>query len=396
MIISVIFSILGIALCIYTNKIWRKLTEKSVINAQTVSLRRKYRNISVAGLIVFIVFVSNVVEPYFESFALFEFLIIPMVFMNGRLLFEPYYSDKDVSKIKRLCLYLRPFSMDSESVITNKFSLPIFIEKVLCNELEQKVAQVFCIGNPNSSIPTTLATSCVYASDRTWKNTVNKLYKKASYCTIRVGSTEGCLWELDHCFEQQYIYKTIFIVDGTDSLAILNEQIALTEALEPIAGSTKLPALIYRHNDGWVFKNISQESDVKDAVAELIKQKPFDRKEIKREELCWSGALSFFMNPFAHIYFNGWKKKSIMTYAVQLAVIGIIAFSLLAYTDSIWIALVAAVLGHGFFSLLAPDVSWESKIWGGESIFMDYNKTMLMWLIAYTALNVIAPFIAFV
>ena len=126
-----------------------------------------------------------------------------------------------------ICLYLRSFSLnanDSGYFIKGKTGVPESLERILGNIISEKVAKLYCIGDPNTTLPTTESASCIYVSDAEWKTSVGKLSEKSKLIFLRIMKTEGCIWEMRHCIAT-YLSKTIFLIDTTEHFNLLKEYI---------------------------------------------------------------------------------------------------------------------------------------------------------------------------
>ena len=203
----IILIALGILLFSAPSIIWNIKYGSKYIEVSLLPLRRKYRIISVFGLVLFLVTTFTLMEmlQLIED-SITWCLISSIALSNNKRFFEPYFTTEVVDQLENFSLYLRPFTSDSKGSIG---WLNGTLEKTLCGEFNKYIAKCYCIGDPNSAIPTTLSASCIYASDIEWQNAVRSLSEKSKVILIRVMKTEGCIWELRNCTEK-HLDKTIF------------------------------------------------------------------------------------------------------------------------------------------------------------------------------------------
>lgn len=407
MYISIAMIIVGLFLTILLSLKWSKLAGQTYINDEIVVRRKRYKTGAVFGLLISIAFCANLSFTYVEDTSLLLTIIIASVFFNSRIMFEPYYSERDITSIQQLCLYLRAFIDDGKNISRGRILLPLQIEKIISREFEKKVSQVYCIGNPNSCIPTTLSTSCVYASDDAWKDSVHSLYEKAYYTIIRVAETDGCMWELNHCQENGYLEKTLFFAENRESLSILKNKNILPESYD-MDSLPNTPHFAFQNASGdWICQSITGERSVKKAISTFLAEKPLVMKNVKRKKACWTCALTFLINPLVCILVNNWKKKYWIPYALTLfaAIVLSIFFAESMIEgmevgseehEDVFIGLMLFIFVpfQMIWSCIAPRISWISKKWGGESVFQKTNQSLFLWVLCLYCFLYLAEFIA--
>jgi hypothetical protein len=135
------------------------------------------------------------------SFFLSMFVLLADSFI--RRLTSDIYVFSDVNYLNNFCLYLRSFN-------TDKYKQ----EKVICRTA-RNLFPVYAIGDPNHILQPNGAER-FYVTDEHWKDAVENLMKKGKVIFLRVGQTDGTLWELHKLIELGYLNKTIFIVYSKD------------------------------------------------------------------------------------------------------------------------------------------------------------------------------------
>lgn len=131
------------------------------------------------------------------SFFLSMFVLLTDSFI--RRLTSDVYVYSDVKYLENFCLYLRSFN-------TDKYKQ----EKVICR-IARHLYPVYAIGDPNSILQPNGAER-FYITDDYWKDAVEDMMKRSKVIILRIGQTDGTLWELHKLIELGYINKTIFVV----------------------------------------------------------------------------------------------------------------------------------------------------------------------------------------
>ena len=131
------------------------------------------------------------------SFFLSMFILLADSFI--RRLTSDVYVFSDVKYLDNFCLYLRSFN-------TDKYKQ----EKVICRTT-RNLFPVYAIGDPNRILQPNGAER-FYITDDHWKDAVEDMMKRSKMIILRIGQTDGTLWELHKLIELGYINKTIFVV----------------------------------------------------------------------------------------------------------------------------------------------------------------------------------------
>ncbi len=385
--------------------LWNKKYGAKYIDIHLLPLRRKYRICSAFGLMLLLV--STMYLAYDDA-GYFTWLIIPCIFMsNNRLFFEPYHTSDIVDKIDKICLYLRPFNVltyNDKDWAKGKMGISESIEKLLCDELNKRIAKTYCIGDPNAAIPTTLSASGIYASDNEWKSTVTNLAEKSSVIVLKVMDTEGCLWELQHCINY-HIDKTIFIVTEKKHLVLLNEYIIGKCIDIPDIEITQHCIFLYldNNNNSWNAFAIKKNRDIKTMITNFI-----DNHDVLKKEICHRNDLktilkepflqknnfsklshwfTYFMQTFWYVVYNRWPKPWLIIYILYELLIITLSTTLYISYESETI-LILLYLSFSFPWLwLAPQISMTFNSWGSKYIADKGNVILSKWAVVYTILT---------
>jgi hypothetical protein len=109
------------------------------------------------------------------------------------------YVFSDVKYLNNFCVYLRSFNTD------------VFKQEKLICRTARNLFPVYAIGDPNHVLQPNGAER-FYITDKHWKEAVINMMERSKVILLRVGQTDGTLWELHKLIELGYINKTIFVV----------------------------------------------------------------------------------------------------------------------------------------------------------------------------------------
>lgn len=409
---------------------WKILSNGIYIDDLIVAKRRQYRYTAVWGLLFIIASVRFLLFHYLWQIHLFPnsiaMLLTAIALGYSRCFIEPYYSASIAKSIEHLCLYLRPFNTDNQSFlnqhsgfVTGVTGIPLKTERILCKELNRKIIQTFAIGNPNSNIPTTFSTSNIYANDSEWKDTIIELARKACVIVVKVGESEGCQWEINHCITNEYLRKTLFIVNEQQSLTILQEKISnINPITHTIDNSPKNMALfIDEVTNEWNVVPLDTKSDVKNCIEEYIKKHPslnslIDKQKqrlgvrniLKTKDVPakWWQIFAFGTNIWAYCFLNKWPKRWVVAltgYFIFIFVFIIFGF-LYILEDMDTVSLIIMFITISLLLIpwmwIAPKISWSSRVWPSREIFAQNNKSLFLWLCAFFICTLVycLPFLA--
>lgn len=395
-------AIIGVVLSILSILLWKNRYGNQFITAELIPKRQVYKNISVFGLLLFMSGLLYFYEAlgYTEN-TTFLWLLAPCLMVtNSRTMFDPYYTTEIVSHIDELCLYLRPFQMNTKNLgkAHGFLWIPEPIEKLLCGRLEKKVAPVFCIGDPNSAVPTTLRSSGIYATDAEWKSAVESLADKSSLIVLFIMETEGCMWELRKCIGK-YLDKTMFVVSSENNLMLLNKFLSESNVSIPNCVFENQDAIaLYLSDDKskWHVSSLRSSFDINKVVANLISHiesvrkianekknsgytlvKPFKEKKV---DSVWAHVVSLMLEPFWYIAYNRWPKLWILL----LVIYSVFAFAFpLFITQDAYLYLVCSLLLFTPWLWLGPRITSSCNRWGSREVVRRTNVALMKWVIVF-------------
>lgn len=150
---------------------------------------------------------------FFSSAILICIYLSTVVFLADNVInriVTPIYTSNDIKTIEKFCLYLRSFNVDNNKE-----------EKMFC-EVLRRLYPVYAIGDPNRILQPNGAKR-IYVTDNVWKETVNFLSEKSKLILLRIGDTNGTLWELTNIFDKGLLHKTIFISYSNNNTLYFSE-----------------------------------------------------------------------------------------------------------------------------------------------------------------------------
>ena len=412
--IGLFFALVGLFILGFSSWRWNKLYTNTFIDDNVVAQRQRYRTYGMWGLILAMAGIGCI----FESNYLW--VLVGITFGYSRVIFEPYSNTTGVKDLKEICLYLRPFNVDIQNAWVNRngfvkgyLGLPESIEKYLCQEMNEKIAQTFAIGNPNSSLPSTFSTTNIYANDKEWKETVATLAQRAQVIVVRIGDTEGCLWEIAHCSENSLLNKTIILIDDIGKLDLIKKEL---EQYHPLDKSTfknvktNFALFIDEQSEHWIAIPLFSKADINILISAYLDSHKTLLAKIKRRQeengvfknavqlgatpAKWWQIVSLAMNPVAYCLFNKWPKRWLITLLIYsiasflLCIATIIGITENVYDEEIGAGIFAVLFMFIYFIFmipwfwLGPRVSWRCRNWGSKLLFAKSNKSLALWLLA--------------
>ena len=130
-------------------------------------------------------------------------------------------------------LFLRPFSVDAASTITNKLESR---ERHLVDVLAD-LAPVLAIGRPGDTLPT-LGANRVFVSHEQWKDAVRVFLEGARLVLIQIGGTPGILWELSRVRELLEPERLVLFFDTPGPTPDLQANVARALQLSQFPSAT--------------------------------------------------------------------------------------------------------------------------------------------------------------
>ncbi len=400
--------IIGLIMAVIPTFVWSKKYGKKYISADMLPIRKKYRICLSVGFLLFtvagltLIEMMGLVDSYFELW----FIIPGIIMAQNRMLFEPYHTSEIVSELDNFCLYLRPFDLSTKAVgywAKGGLYIPESLEKILCGEINKRIAKTYCIGDPNSAMPTTLSTSGIYASDAEWKSVVGRMANNSKLILLRVMDTDGCKWELNYCINQ-YIDKTIFLIAEEKHILLLQDYIKNIHVELPnvaILNNGCVALYLDIASNQWnaiVLKNISDirlmiknyirgHNDIKQEInlSEIIKY-PFKKMDIPSK---WAHIVSLWFQPFWYLTFNKWPKVWNIVFIVDILLFWCGGFILSIFCNDFLYFIIGAIIGVLPWFWLAPRVTTRFNTWGSVYLSRLGNITLCKWIILFTLLSTV-------
>lgn len=143
---------------------------------------------------------QNVI-PFVNASMRVTFFLTMFIFLTDNILqrlASDIYTYGDVKDLDKFCLYLRSFSVDQNKE-----------EKLIC-KMTRNLYPVYAIGDPNKIIQPNGAER-IYVTDDIWQEVVKDLSSRCKLILLRLGQTDGALWEITNIFNANLIKKVIFI-----------------------------------------------------------------------------------------------------------------------------------------------------------------------------------------
>lgn len=105
----------------------------------------------------------------------------------------------DTKLLNKFCLYLRSFDSDSNAE-----------EKSICSVF-RNLFPIYAVGDPNKILQPNGAER-IYLTDDSWKATVLDLSLRSKIILLRIGQTDGTLWEISNIISANLFEKVVFLV----------------------------------------------------------------------------------------------------------------------------------------------------------------------------------------
>ncbi|MDE5750896.1 MAG: hypothetical protein K2H87_09060 [Duncaniella sp.] len=406
-------TIISIAAVVIIEVVWRRMAMRTSVTDKVLESRRRLKYFEIFTVIVAI---TSIIYSYEfltgeEMNGLACMFYVGLFFGWNRVMLEPYYKTDIIPELDRFSLYLRSFELDKQNIFKNRNAftrsglLPEKLEKVFCSLIRKKIAVVYSIGDPGTISPTTQEAASIYANDQEWQRAVARLTEKAEVILLRLGDTEGCRWEVMHCFERGYVGKTIFVVDDVDDLRFIESQT-----------HTPLPAHLYEYDfrkasvglymddsNTWHHKILGSKKNIEYFLDELLNEKSHLRKpkvsfkaiRSARSGSKWWDRLSLLFNPIAYVLYNRWSWKSITAFVVYEMVALLALFCMCIAMSDNEDEYVGALILFGLPLLFICTLPWlwygpkysaALNSWGGTCIAAKANKSLAVWMITYAVL----------
>ncbi|MBR5574203.1 MAG: hypothetical protein IKW35_06890 [Paludibacteraceae bacterium] len=228
--------------------------EQSKTVSQNVKIRRSYRNVKIAILLGFTLYVICAFIFSFDymlyrssrpGFYLYmrQVMLVSSMIMGTYATMSLPISDYTIGKFRKkkskdFVLFLRGFSHDNytpamlESVIeqsiqkSNKAekkdvqSFP-FSEKDFCKAIKQYLP-IYAVGIPKE-LETPQGAKRIYLNNETWQDDISMLITEAKYIFVLVNPSDNCIWEIRQC-DKLAKQKTVYLIDNEDDFLLLTKK----------------------------------------------------------------------------------------------------------------------------------------------------------------------------
>ena len=296
----------------------------------------------------------------------------------NRIASEIYIYD-DIKDLDNFCLYLRSFNIDRNKE-----------EKLIC-KMTRNLYPVYAIGDPNKVLQPNGAER-IYVTDEIWQDAVKDLSQRSNLILLRIGQTDGTMWEIANIINSNLIKKVIFIAYNQGDYDYFADKVKdrIGIIMPSMDFSTKNPNAFYfiEDNESMVVKQyrIAKGRDVEFMLNEYLKTSPeldknyssdldlrghnlkymFDNSKIPeavRKSLNW-GIISPIVN-MRHWSITVWG-----IFVLFLILSGLTRSYIPAYT----FAFIMLLLGNR--------IEWAAGGWSGASLFLRHQRreSKFLWL----------------
>ena len=296
----------------------------------------------------------------------------------NRIASEIYIYD-DIKDLDNFCLYLRSFSIDRNKE-----------EKLIC-KMTRNLYPVYAIGDPNKVLQPNGAER-IYVMDEVWQDAVKDLSQRSNLILLRIGQTDGTMWEIANIINSNLIKKVIFIAYNQGDYDYFADKVKdrIGIIMPSIEFSTKNPNAFYfiEDNESMVVKQfrIAKGKDVEFMLNEYLKTSPeldkkyssdldlrghnlkymFDNSKIPeavRKSLKW-GIISPIVN------MRHWSITVWCIFVLFWILSGVTRSYIPAYT----FAFIMLLLGNR--------IEWAAGGWSGVSLFLRHQRreAKFLWL----------------
>lgn len=374
-------------------KQWAVIKKTDNISEYHIALRAHYKTKMMTRTIMLIAVIFLTLGAIYARFSLL-ILILSLIasyyaikgFTN---IFGDFLSYDNIDRIQLCNLYLRPFNIDTTSS-------GLKIEKSISKHFSE-YAQVVSIGNPATILPS-LGSISIFATDDKWKETVTTLMERAKIIIIRIGQTEGTLWELEQCISLEYQYKSIFVIDSKQQYTLLSNSINEISLFVSEPLTNEIAAIYFNHvSHKWEYLALGNKTAVKDLYNRVVECWGYmdEIKEIRHKRLFYwkylfsksdfpegmkPFSLGNLLNCYVYYFYNGWHPATIIYYAVGFVIAQYILHPYIY--DSLFVSLpaffiwVSLLLINIVTFVFAPHISWLSKRWPSYEYFKEDNSQL--------------------
>jgi hypothetical protein len=111
-------------------------------------------------------------------------------------------------------LYLRPFREDELAAQRGKTFLRLRSEEEALAKVMNEIGPFICVGKPNESL-SEVGAFRMYMSEEKWQEKVRDLMDRAQLVVLRVGWTDGFLWEVAQMTQSDSPQRVVLLITGT-------------------------------------------------------------------------------------------------------------------------------------------------------------------------------------
>jgi len=125
-------------------------------------------------------------------------------------------------------LYLRSFTDDKVVADANvvKGFIQLSTEEEQFAKVLDPIGPFVAIGDPREKLPTLGATRHYVADDK-WRQDVEQMLARARLVVLRLSTTKGLVWELQHVFTELDPGRILLLIPGTDKYEVFRNVAAL-------------------------------------------------------------------------------------------------------------------------------------------------------------------------
>lgn len=381
--------------------LYHNVVSKKYKNSQDILKRKKYVNILAYGMALFItallfrcfgIFIlqelvlndnmsyEQMASGIITSGLLCGMIVTVFVFLSDNIIARiasTIYTTDEARELMTFCLYLRSFSEDKN-----------YQERLIC-KVTNRLYPVYAIGDPNRVLQPNGA-GRVYATDDEWKDIVKELSFKSKLILLRIGQTDGTLWEITNIIKSQLIHKTIFLAYNSADLAFFVEKMKLDTELtanyaEEISGNPI--AFFWDADNHFWYRIIKKKRDIENLINEYLSTNPSLDKEYEMELELRHHNLTYM---FDKQRIPSSVRRS-LNWTFVSPLVGMRHWSYLAWGVFLYLPVVIGAvvsstipiyLSYLFLFLFGNRIEWAAGSWSCDTIFLKTQRreAKLLWL----------------
>lgn len=288
----------------------------------------------------------------------------------------PIHIYSDIKDIEKFCLYLRPFSTDNNRE-----------ERRICKTLKN-LFPVYAIGDPNKVLQPNGAER-IYVTDKVWKKAVKEMTERSKLTVIRIGKTDGALWELSLLAQPYLINKVIFISYSLEDFELFKEKIATPLR---ITVKCKFPAkgalALYLDSveNEFKFYTINSGKDINEMLNDYLDSHP-ELDKIYTEEL------ELRKHNFKYMFNKDRIPESVrksLNWGIVSPIVNmrhwpimawIMFFAIIFISGSVFKSMVPAYIYFLALFFFGNRIEWAAGAWSSPKIFLQkqYREAKIIW-----------------